>query len=58
MDMTIAAEPCIPTVQPLRIVVDFSYSLYAFLDSEGKLVGIVSDQWKLRSRITGVKIDL
>jgi hypothetical protein len=58
MGITIATEPFIPTVQPLRIVVDFSYSPYAFLDSEGKLVGIVSDQWKLRSRITGVKINL
>jgi two-component sensor histidine kinase/ABC-type amino acid transport substrate-binding protein len=58
MGMAMAAEPIIPTVHPLRVVVDFNYPPYAFLDSEGKLVGIVPDQWKLWSKITGVKIDI
>ncbi len=51
------ADPLFPTTT-LRVVVDYNYPPYAFLDNEGKLVGIIADQWKAWSEETGIRVDL
>jgi two-component sensor histidine kinase/ABC-type amino acid transport substrate-binding protein len=51
-----AAEPRSPA--ELRVVCDDNYPPYAFIDSEGKLQGIVPDHWREWERATGVKVGL
>jgi len=54
---SLPADPLFPTAT-LRVVVDYNYPPYAFLDNEGNLVGIVADQWKAWSEETGIHVDL
>jgi two-component sensor histidine kinase/ABC-type amino acid transport substrate-binding protein len=53
------AEPgLVPLPTSIRIVCDNNYPPYAFVGAEGKLEGIVPDQWRAWEEATGVKADL
>jgi two-component sensor histidine kinase len=52
-----AAEGEAP-ISSIRVVCDEDYPPFAFRDPEGRLVGIVVDQWRAWERITGTKIEL
>ncbi len=43
---------------PLTVVMDNNYPPYAFRDSQGRLVGIVPDLWKLWEAYTGIKVKI
>ena len=47
-----AAEP------PLRVVADDNYPPYTFRDSQGRLQGIVVDQWREWERRAGREVTL
>jgi len=47
-----------PRPQVVKIVMDNDYPPYVFLDSEGKLQGILIDQWKLWEQKTGIRAEL
>ena len=52
-----------PSAQPagskmISVVLDDNYPPYVFRDSEGKLQGILVDQWTLWSERTGIKAEL
>jgi len=42
----------------IRVVMDNNYPPFAFLDGEGKLRGIIVDEWRLWERKTGVRVEL
>jgi len=44
--------------QAIKIVMDNNYPPYVFLDSDGKLQGILIDQWKLWERKTGIRTEI
>jgi diguanylate cyclase (GGDEF)-like protein/PAS domain S-box-containing protein len=43
---------------PLKVVMDDNYPPYVFRDAQGKLVGILIDQWALWEKETGVKAEI
>jgi two-component sensor histidine kinase/ABC-type amino acid transport substrate-binding protein len=43
---------------PLRVVCDDNYPPYAFMGADGRLEGIVPDQWKAWERATGRAVEL
>ncbi len=45
-------------MRTISVVMDDNYPPYVFRDSEGKLKGILIDQWALWSRKTGIKAEL
>ncbi len=44
--------------QTISVVLDDNYPPYVFRDAEGKLQGILVDQWELWSKKTGIKAEL
>lgn len=42
----------------IRVVMDNNYPPYAFLDDNGKLKGILVDQWRLWEKKTGIRAEL
>lgn len=48
--------PLAPPLSTLRVVMDDNYPPYAFRDGEGKVQGILVDQWKLWEERTGVTV--
>jgi len=50
------ADEALP--EKLVVASDKDYPPYSFLDSQGKLVGIVPDQWAAWSKATGVHVEL
>uniref|UniRef100_A0A832EKA3 histidine kinase n=1 Tax=Desulfacinum infernum TaxID=35837 RepID=A0A832EKA3_9BACT len=51
-----ASQGAIP--RPLRVVLDDNYPPYIFRDSEGRLRGILVDQWALWEKHTGHPVEL
>lgn len=49
-----SAEP----PQTIRVVLDNNYPPFVFLDNEGRVQGIVVDQWRLWSQKTGVNAEI
>jgi PAS domain S-box-containing protein len=47
-----------PSLSTIRVVMDNSYPPYVFADDQGKVQGILVDQWKLWEDRTGAKVDL
>jgi len=47
-----------PAAPPIKIVMDNNYPPYVFLNSDGKLQGILIDQWKLWEMKTGRPVDI
>jgi ABC-type amino acid transport substrate-binding protein len=42
----------------IRVVMDNNYPPFAFMDSEGKLQGILIDEWRLWEKQTGIKVEI
>lgn len=42
----------------IRVLIDDNYPPYIFRDSEGKLQGILMDQWSLWEKKTGIKVEI
>ncbi len=47
-----------PSEKTIRVVTDMNYPPFSFLDSTGKLQGILVDQWALWEKKTGIKVEL
>lgn len=47
-----------PVLQSIRVVMDNNYPPYTLLDSDGKLVGILVEQWRLWEQKTGIKVEI
>lgn len=54
----VTAAPSADRPQVIHVVMDNNYPPFAFLDSSGKLQGILVDQWQLWEKKTGVKAEL
>jgi len=52
-----AAQPAVETPRTIRVVLDSAYAPYAFQSDEGKLQGILIDQWQAWERKTGIKVE-
>ena len=48
----------LPGTKTISVVLDDNYPPYVFRDAEGKLQGILVDQWALWSKKTGIKAEL
>ena len=44
--------------QTIRVVMDNNYAPYSFQSEEGKLQGILIDQWREWEKMTGIKVDI
>jgi len=47
-----------PSPRPLVVVADDDFPPYLFRDKQGRLIGLLADEWMLWSRKTGVPVDL
>ncbi len=47
-----------PPSRSLRVVMDNNYPPYVFLDSDGSVQGILTDQWRLWQKKTGVRVEI
>ncbi|MEA2417057.1 MAG: hypothetical protein QOI58_3714 [Thermoanaerobaculia bacterium] len=54
----VTAQPVAKSPRVIRVVVDNDYAPYSFLSDEGKLQGIVIDQWKAWEKKTGIKAEI
>src|ERR1700736_6406312 len=52
------AQTTVGTPRTLRVVTDNVYAPYSFQSDEGKLQGIVIDQWKAWEKKTGIKVEI
>jgi PAS domain S-box-containing protein len=50
------AQTAVETPRTIRVVVDNSYAPYSFQSDEGKLQGILIDQWQAWEKKTGIKV--
>lgn len=53
-----ASLPVFPDAPPLRVVMDDNYPPFTFRSAEGRLQGILVDQWRLWEEKTGRKVTL
>ena len=47
-----------PEMRVLKVVMDDNYPPYVFRDGEGKLTGLLIDQWALWEKKTGIKVEV
>ncbi|HXA17438.1 MAG TPA: PAS domain-containing protein [Thermoanaerobaculia bacterium] len=52
------AQPAARSPREIRVVVDNDYAPYSFRSADGKLQGIVIDQWKAWEKKTGIKAEI
>ena len=52
-----SAQPSVGTPRTIRVVVDNAYAPYSF-QSDGKVQGILIDQWRLWEKKTGIKVEI
>ena len=57
-DTCIAAPEQASLLKSIRVVMDDNYPPYAFKDEQGKLKGIIIDQWRLWEKKTGIRAEL
>ncbi len=53
-----SAQPAPRSPRVIRVVVDNDYAPYSFQSDDGKLQGIVIDQWKAWEKKTGIKAEV
>jgi two-component system cell cycle sensor histidine kinase/response regulator CckA len=53
-----AANAAVSSSRIIRVVMDDNYPPYIFKDSEGRLKGILIDQWRLWEQKTGIRAEL
>jgi PAS domain S-box-containing protein len=58
LSLTGTAAPGAGTPRVIRVVVDSDYAPYSFQSDDGKLRGILVDQWRAWEKKTGIKADL
>jgi len=54
----VVAQTTIETPRTIRVVTDNVYAPYSFQSDEGKLQGIVIDQWLAWEKKTGIKVEI
>src|SRR5882724_7195864 len=52
------AQTAVKTPRTIRVVVDKSYAPYSFQSDQGKLQGILIDQWQAWEKKTGIKVEI
>ena len=52
------AQTAVKTPRTIRVVMDNSYAPYSFRSDEGKLQGILIDQWQAWEKKTGIKVEI
>src|SRR5882672_4263365 len=52
------AQAADDTLRTVRVVLDNAYAPYSFRSNDGKLQGILVDQWHAWERKTGVKVEM
>jgi PAS domain S-box-containing protein len=52
------AQTTVETPRIIRVVMDNAYAPYSFRSDEGKLQGIVIDQWQAWEKKTGIKVEI
>ena len=52
------AQTAVKTPRTIRVVMDKSYAPYSFQSDEGKLQGILIDQWQAWEKKTGIKVEI
>jgi PAS domain S-box-containing protein len=52
------AQGNVETPRTIRVVVDNNYAPFSFQSDEGKLEGILIDQWQAWERKTGIKVEM
>ena len=52
------AQGAVETPHTIRVVTDNAYAPYAFHSDEGKLQGILIDQWQAWEKKTGIKVEM
>jgi PAS domain S-box-containing protein len=53
-----AKDPENVASRTIRVVMDNNYPPYAFLNSEGRLQGVLVDQWQLWQKKTGIRVEI
>ena len=51
-------QAAVETPRTIRVVMDNAYAPYSFQSAEGKLQGILIDQWQAWEKKTGIKVEL
>jgi PAS domain S-box-containing protein len=52
------AQTAVKTPRTIRVVLDDSYTPYSFRSDEGKLQGVLIDQWQAWEKKTGIKVEI
>jgi ABC-type amino acid transport substrate-binding protein len=52
------AQAAVETPRTIRVVLDNAYAPYSFQSDEGKLQGILIDQWQAWEKKTGIKVEI
>ncbi|MDB6130800.1 MAG: domain S-box-containing protein [Verrucomicrobiales bacterium] len=52
------AQTSVDTPRTIRVVMDNAYAPYSFQSDEGKLQGILIDQWRAWEKKTGIKVEI
>jgi PAS domain S-box-containing protein len=55
---SLVAQTPVPTPRRIRVVMDNAYAPYSFQSDEGKLQGILIDQWDAWEKKTGIKVEI
>jgi ABC-type amino acid transport substrate-binding protein len=53
-----AAQAAVETPRTIRVVMDNAYAPFAFQSAEGKLQGILIDQWQAWEKKTGINVEI
>jgi PAS domain S-box-containing protein len=53
-----AAQPAVEAPRTIRVVMDNAYAPFAFQSDDGKLQGILVDQWQAWEKKTGIKAEI
>jgi ABC-type amino acid transport substrate-binding protein len=54
----VLAQTPVDTPRTIRVVVDNAYAPYSFQSDDGKLQGILIDQWRAWEKKTGIKVEI
>ena len=54
----VVAQTAVETPRTIRVVMDNAYAPYSFQSDEGKLQGILIDQWQAWEKKTGIKVEI
>ncbi len=52
------AQTTVETPRTIRVVMDNAYAPYSFLSGDGKVHGILIDQWRAWEKKTGIKVEI